>query len=1118
MLGSNREPEAGTRTSFVEPRVVQDTFFRVPSVPQTNGSSAGQNSGVAFNPGVGLPRSSKRTPRKAPTPFQPAQPQQQQPVSPPLQMKQPFEPPQPQFFVFKAADEQPRRTPGIRKAKARTAATSFSAGTTATSGFAAAGSGQSPKNGIGLDNNEDGMSWSPSHPIETTGPIPQQQQQQKQQAPPVSFLFTSTDKSSSNSRGSPTVGGVAKEFTTRLRVDVEQQQKQPAVNPFAAAAAGLPPTAAPFIFSAGSPQQQAKSAAAGSAGGVEGGRRRRRGTPHHPAAPVFPDAVASGPPSSPAFVFQAKPSPTTQQAKPPSAAATVPGPQQPQQQAEGFISLSQFRGTPGAPLRRRPRTKTQQQQQQQKKQPSATSSPINKTTSSAGGPQPQNLHWNAPASAGALKSGTTAPRQQYQQHDQHPGVTKPAFGATQQQQQKPLSTPEQQAQMAAATADKYRISGNDLFRKQKYEEAYKKYTHALNTLMPYPTVHTQLSLLLSNRAAAALALSRPRQALQDCRMGLHHDRTFLKCATRMATCHCRLGEYSQAQNVLFQVRKGLQIFDSAGLKELKGKEVEVKESMAMMIDMLSALGYSKIQSRITQLIEEEEAGSSRKSTFTTRTSNFSRQGEEEEEEDLTFKFLSSLPAPPHPAPKRASLEDLLQHLQTHGSYFPHSEMFHAAKSETLLRLGRYKEALTAVGQPPYLDVPASQADAPWRTWIRTQIAFYQGQAAQTHQLLDTIDKIVTSSSGGGEASREKQPKSVHPLEDLDSIVPLPTHEDIQSIRTILEKSAELRQAGNKAVKEKRYQAALDAYTEALSSGSLSPALAAILYCNRAAAHQGLENRALAVADCCRAKALHPGYAKAHSRLAALLSELGMYSAAVDELNAAIASHESITPASKAEYQNRLRTAKEAAMPRRTFYGTTMNLPPANHYKVLGLERGCAGDQVRKVYKKLALQLHPDKSTTACRVSFQICGNRSSRGSDLTGPAGETQKRLEDGASWVFKCLGEANETLSAPEKRRELDAELSAWEDGTTSGGGGGRGGFTGFDYGGGGPSYHYSGGNHHRQQQQQHQHSGYSAYGAYYRPHAQPSYSFNRNQYGGGGGGGGGGASGGGGGYRHYW
>jgi DnaJ family protein C protein 7 len=1049
-------------------------------------------------------------------------------------------------------DDQPRRTPGIRKAKARTAATPFSAATAAANGFAAAAAttSKTPSNGGAhdLDNNEDGMAWSPSNTTETTTTTSAAPQQQ-QQAPLPSFLFGSNNAAPS----SPSVGRVAHDFTTRLKVD---EQQKPGLNPFAAAAAAGP--AAAFTFNAGSPQQAAGD---GVAGGV---RPRRRGTPHRPApppSPVFgtrntasaptPATAASGPPNppsqqQPAFVFQAKPvQPTT--APETASAAAAPKVQPQQQPAEGFISLSQFRGTtskaaatPGAPLRRgRPRTKPQQQQSSSTASPTKTRSrptTAGSTTAPAPAAVPNggNVQWNAPAASTTTTNGTstTAPFKQYQQHHQHPGIpltTKTStafvpktgfvFGTTstqqpqqqQQQQQKPFLTLDQQAQVASSTADKYRMSGNDSFRKQKYEDAYKQYTQALNTLMPYPTVHTQLSLLLSNRAAAALALCRPLQALQDCRMGLHHDKNFLKCATRMATCHCRLGEYSQAQEILVQVRKGLKEYDTLGLKEVEGKEIEIKESMAMMVDMLTALGYSQIQVAITsQLAEEVQSGIGE-----------GARGKEKTGGGTNENFLSSLPEPPHPAPKRASLEQIYNHLSTHGSYFPHAEMFHAAKAETLLRLGRYKEALSAVSQQPYLDVPASKADAPWRTWIRTQVAFYQGKAAETQELLNAIEGLVNSRS-------RSEGQNCHPLEDLDSIVPLPSIEDITSIRLTLQKSEELRKSGNTHVKNEKYQAAVDAYSEALSSGALSPALAAILYCNRAAAHQGLGNIALAVADCCRAKALHPGYAKAHSRLAALLTELGMYSAVVDELNAAIASHD-ITLTSKAQYKLRLQDAKVAAAPKRTFYGAPIH-PSANHYKVLGLERGCAADSVRKVYKKLALQLHPDKSTSACRVSFKICGSGSGSGggSELSDPATETQKRLEDGASWVFKCLGEANETLSSQEKRRELDAELSAWEDAcASSSNGGGRGGGRRGSRGGGGDGFtyadfdfagFYSPGHHHPRQQQQQQQHPYG--GAYYRPHAQPSYNFNRHHYGGGSSGSSGGGAGGGGGgfYRHQW
>ena len=58
-------------------------------------------------------------------------------------------------------------------------------------------------------------------------------------------------------------------------------------------------------------------------------------------------------------------------------------------------------------------------------------------------------------------------------------------------------------------------------------------------------------------------------------------------------------------------------------------------------------------------------------------------------------------------------------------------------------------------------------------------------------------------------------------------------------------------------------------------------------------------------------------------------------------------------------------------------------------------------QVRKAYKKLALQLHPDKSTSVCRVVTRCCG----RGSPAF-EAAQAQARLSERATWLFKLLGE----------------------------------------------------------------------------------------------------------------
>ena len=57
-------------------------------------------------------------------------------------------------------------------------------------------------------------------------------------------------------------------------------------------------------------------------------------------------------------------------------------------------------------------------------------------------------------------------------------------------------------------------------------------------------------------------------------------------------------------------------------------------------------------------------------------------------------------------------------------------------------------------------------------------------------------------------------------------------------------------------------------------------------------------------------------------------------------------------------------------------------------------------QVRKSYKRLALQLHPDKSASACRVTARCCGS----GSAAYEAAGAAE-RLRDRATWLFKLLG-----------------------------------------------------------------------------------------------------------------
>ena len=96
------------------------------------------------------------------------------------------------------------------------------------------------------------------------------------------------------------------------------------------------------------------------------------------------------------------------------------------------------------------------------------------------------------------------------------------------------------------------------------------------------------------------------------------------------------------------------------------------------------------------------------------------------------------------------------------------------------------------------------------------------------------------------------------------------------------------------------------------------------------------------------------------------------------------------------------------------------------YDILGVSKNASQDEIKKAYRKLAKQWHPDKFTKE---------NESKR------------KEAEE----KFKKISEAYETLGDEQKRREYDNPI---------GGGGfsGFNGFPGFDFGSGNFSFHFGG------------------------------------------------------------
>lgn len=99
----------------------------------------------------------------------------------------------------------------------------------------------------------------------------------------------------------------------------------------------------------------------------------------------------------------------------------------------------------------------------------------------------------------------------------------------------------------------------------------------------------------------------------------------------------------------------------------------------------------------------------------------------------------------------------------------------------------------------------------------------------------------------------------------------------------------------------------------------------------------------------------------------------------------------------------------------------------DYYSILGVARSATADEIKKAYRRLAMQFHPDKNQ----------GNKS--------------------AEEKFKQITEAYEVLSNDQKRAAYDQYGHAGASGGPFGGGGGNPFGSGGPFGGGGTGYSYS-------------------------------------------------------------
>lgn len=187
---------------------------------------------------------------------------------------------------------------------------------------------------------------------------------------------------------------------------------------------------------------------------------------------------------------------------------------------------------------------------------------------------------------------------------------------------------------------------------------------------------------------------------------------------------------------------------------------------------------------------------------------------------------------------------------------------------------------------------------------------------------------------------------------------------------MVQKLSRTKEEGNTAFKAKDYQRAIELYTQALEIDPANKDMNAKILGNRAQAHSNLKQWAEAVADCTEALRLDPGYVKAYKTRAKA-------HAGADNWEEAIRDYKSVAENNPSEP----RIAEDI----RKAEFELKKSQRKDYYKILGLGKDASEQEIKKAYRKMAIQHHPDK-------------NRD-------GEAGDEK----------FKEIGEAYETLIDPQ-------------------------------------------------------------------------------------------------------
>ncbi|KYN11879.1 PREDICTED: dnaJ homolog subfamily C member 7 isoform X1 [Trachymyrmex cornetzi] len=272
--------------------------------------------------------------------------------------------------------------------------------------------------------------------------------------------------------------------------------------------------------------------------------------------------------------------------------------------------------------------------------------------------------------------------------------------------------------------------------------------------------------------------------------------------------------------------------------------------------------------------------------------------------------------------------------------------FKLIKAECLALLGRYQEAQDIANNALHIDKQNAEA-----LYIRGMCLYFQ----------DDVDRAFTH---------------------FQQVLRLaPDHDKALEIYKRAKCLKKKKEEGNAAFKREQYQEAYNLYNEALTIDPHNIMTNAKLHFNKATAAAKLGKLNESVAECTKALKLNENYLKALLKRASIYMELEEYEEAVYDL-------EKACKMDKTNRETKRLLGKAKLLLRKS--------KRKDYYKILGIDKDASTEDIKKAYRKRALDHHPDRHVNASE-----------------GEKREQEKK--------FKEVGEAYGILSDPKKRSRYD-------------------------------------------------------------------------------------------------